>query len=156
MTLTKNEQARVNDVLSSNPKFGRGRLAAATGISRYRISEYLKTLTPGQIPPAVQTLDAPLQEEIVRPDALSVKDFVGRFDYAGLLRKTIGRLCRSSFVSDAAIRAESGIPPASFRLVAEQPEFKRCQIKHRDGTWWSLEKNADVVRKEIQKWGVQR
>jgi hypothetical protein len=139
----------MESVYAKNPTIGRDRLAREAKViesqARWFIHEKKKADKTTQPVP-----------ETKPGSSVSVKDFVGKFDYAGLLRRTINRMCRTSFVSDAVVRSESGIPPASFRLVAEQPEFKQCQIKDRDGIWWSTEKNTGLVRKEAQKWGVQR
>ena len=139
----------MESVYAKNPSIGRSRLARAAQVPESQARWFIKQKKGAG--KAAQPIP-----ETKSGSSVPVKDFVGKFNYAGLLRGTVNRLCRSSFVSDAVIRSESGVPPASFRLVAEQPEFKQCQIKDRDGIWWSTEKNTGLVRKEAQKWGVQR
>ena len=146
----------MESVYAKNPSIGRSRLARAAQVPESQARWFIRGKKKGDAAQPNKPIISCILPEGKPGSSVSVKDFVGKFDYAGLLRRTINRMCRTSFVSDVVVRSESGIPPASFRLVAEQPEFKQCQIKDRDGIWWSTEKNTGLVRKEAQKWGVQR
>ena len=145
MSKTKTELERMEEVYAKHPGIGRTLLMRLSGARKYGAEKFLH-----------EKKGSCAGVEPTKGSTISVKSFVEKFDYAGLLRKTINRLCRREFVSDTAMRAESGIPPASFRLVAEQPEFKECQFKSREGTWWSTKSNIELVRKEAHKWGVKQ
>jgi hypothetical protein len=120
------------------------RAARALGTSRRRLRGVLaKSTLPASAPSPSQ-------------DGISASAFIGRFDYPGKLRAVVSRLCRARFISDSRIRAESEIPPVAYRAVAEQPEFRACQIKEGGQIWWSSKENVSAAREQAKKWGIQK
>lgn len=145
MELAPEVVKQLTQLVGKDPTLGRGRLVKMTGLTRRQVERFLRTRT-SQTPSPGQA----------SPQALPLKEFVGRYDYAGMMRSAIQRLCRKAFLPDSAMRVESGIPIGAYRAVADLPEFRQCQIKSHDGTWWSTSANAEKVRKETQKWGIRR
>ena len=156
-------QVKLLDVeLKREPKIGRRKLQAKTGLPVSLLEEYLRCRRTGKTVPTIGAKGCPAVAPVPvatvasGPKAISVAAFVGKFDYAAKLRATIARLCKGNFVPDATVRSESEIPPVVFRTVAEQPEFKGCQVRHEGLTYWSTKENVDLVRKQAGQWGVQR
>lgn len=133
-------------LIKENPTFGRYKLIELTGFSRHRVEKFLREYKAAK----------PRGDDAHPVRSVPVSQFVGRYDYAGMIRATLNRLCRRAFIPDSTMRIESGVPAMAYRAVADLPEFRECQVKSHDGIWWSTESNAAQVRKETQKWGIRR
>jgi hypothetical protein len=132
--------------------------AAATGIPRSTFGEIFRggrdgltgrgpaagrLMTPGGVPPSP------------RVAGVAVTKFLNQFDYEAQLQRVLRKLCGARFVSDADIRATSGITPAVYRRVADLPAFDDWKIKIEGRLWWSTPANVKQVRERQQHWGLR-
>jgi len=147
--ITTREKEALDAAHKANPDAGYRRLARLAGVTPYQAETYMKA--GGK----VKVVDTPAPVSTA-PKAVSLTAMLGRFDFTAQLRASVARLCKNGFVSDAQMRAESGIPLTVYRTVADMPEFKACQVKDNGVVWWGTADNANKVRAEARKWGIQR
>lgn len=104
---------------------------------------------------AMPTVTMPATDAGIRR-GISVRDFMGRFNYGQKLADAIRKLCRNDFVLDSEIRAAADIPVAYFRGIADLPEFADNKVKDGDKIYWSSAENVARVKAEQKKWGIVR
>lgn len=168
MAMTREQFEKAEALRKSNPRAGRRRLMAATGCTSFAAQQYLQGVyTKGRLggapgrprggakASARETKDGAPAQTPGRP-GVSVREFLGRFDFEATLRKTVKDLCADRFVADADIRTACDIPVTSYRAVASLPEFQACQIKEGGTVWWSTRENVDRVRASARKWGISK
>lgn len=168
MALTYDQENAARAAFDENPTIGWRRLSRLTGCTPSSAEAWLKRQRrgggEGAASVATATTSLPEGQEAPAPKSardagvtgIPIAEFKGRFDYEGMLRETIAKLCKSSFVADVDIRARCGIPIPAFRTVASLPEFVACQIKDAGTVFWSTKENADEVRSAARKWGVTK
>lgn len=155
--MTEDQMNRAKAFMAKNPDAGRRRLMAETGCTAFATTKFLKqwaagaTLLTKPVPPGPQAAPTPGSKP-----GVSVRDFLGRFDFESKLRRTVKDLCADRFVSDADIRNACDIPVSSFKTVASLPEFQACQLKESGTVWWSTKENIDTVRAKARKWGISK
>lgn len=146
MAMSKEQLRKAQEAFDADHKIGRRRLVKLVRCSDYSADAFLKSRRSGNWDGKGEGATT----------GVPVKEFTARFDYEGVLRATIKRLCSDRFVADADIRRESGVTPSAFRAAASLPEFAACQIKDGGVTWWSTRKNVDEARAQARKWGVNK
>jgi hypothetical protein len=172
VAFTKEQAKLAIKMIKADPEIGRRKLSAALGCPSHIVEKFLVRWkagtkdTPDELVAMFATrayrstrsmaVTPPGTNDPSQVAGVSVREFVGRFDYAGKLRKLLKETCSNAFVPDSEIRALSGISIPSFKLAASLPEFKACQIKEGGTLYWSTKNNVDQVRAQANKWGVQR
>lgn len=167
MAMTKEQFEKAEALSKSCPRVGRRKLMTATGCTSFAAQQYLQGVyTKGNLgktsgrwgrakASAQETKDGAPAQTPGRP-GVSVREFLGRFDFEATLRKTVKDLCADRFVADADIRTACDIPVTSYRAVASLPEFQACQMKEGGTVWWSTRENVDRVRASARKWGISK
>lgn len=150
--MTREQYAKACKARAEIPGLGRRRLCKIAGCTDYAADQFLQGKYD-PVPAAAGRVQAAVSAAV---RLVPVDDFASRFDFGARLRKALGELCRNGFVSEADIRAYSGIPVGEFRSVAAGPEFQSCQIRNGGITWWSVKENVDTVRAKAQKWSIRK
>ena len=168
--LTSEQWTKAEGYVKAHPDAGRATLARVVGSNDSDARRFLERFRAGETAwpgPRGKAGKAGSKAGAV-PDApdkagaaaakpgVSLRDFLGRFDFEAKLRRTVRDMCSDRFVSDADIRNACDIPVASFKTVASLPEFQACQLKEGGTVWWSSKENVDTVRAKARKWGISK
>ena len=161
MPLSKEQLDKANAARAADPAIGRRKLVKLLRCSDYAAAKFLsgEALSPKSAEGffcAIHGQRGPETENKAGKLGVPVRKFLERFDFEAKLEKTVKALCADRFVSDADIRAESGIPAGSFRDVAGLPQFQKLQIKDGGTLWWSTEENVEAVRAAARKWRITK